>query len=170
MLVKAIADAGVKLGDLERLAVDVGPGRFTGLRVGLATVRALALVLDVEVVGITSLELLAIGSGLGEVAAVIDARRSEVFQQIFAGGTAVNEAKVGDPAELALELDGVFAVGDGADRFAQDYPNRLEHRNPSAADLVLAADGRNSLPGYRVKPLYMREPDVQINIKTRRSS
>ena len=171
MLVEVARRADVKLGDLERLAVDIGPGRFTGLRVGLATIRTLALALDLEVVGISSLELLARGTTENEVAAVIDARRAEVFQQLFSNGNPVSDAVVGDPELLSRELPpGMIACGDGADRFAEHYVTRVQGHVPSAALLVTHADGRDSLPGPQVTPLYMRAPDVQINIKTRPTS
>lgn len=171
MLVEVARNAGVEFADLQRLAVDIGPGRFTGLRVGLATIRTLALALDLEVVGISSLELLALGLPQPEVAAVIDARRAEVFQQLFSNGKALSEPVVGDPELLCTEIGpSVVACGDGADRFGEHYLNRIEGQAPSAALLVVLADGRRARPGPEVTPLYMRAPDVQINIKTRPTS
>lgn len=168
MLLETVTLAGVAMKDLHRLAVDVGPGRFTGLRVGVATIGALAFALDLEVVPMTSLELLAIGTGLENVAAVIDARRSEVFQQIFAGGVADGAAVVGDPELLGPSLTSdVVAVGDGADRFTEFYPNHLAKQTPSAALLVQSSRDRTAMRGADVRPLYMRQPDVQINIRTR---
>jgi tRNA threonylcarbamoyladenosine biosynthesis protein TsaB len=171
MLISVAAKAGVELGDLDRLAVDIGPGRFTGLRVGLATIRTLAFALDLEVVGVSSLELLAKATPETDVAAVIDARRAEVFQQLFQNGKPVSEAAVGDPQVLSAQLgDAVVACGDGADRFSDNYPNRIESMVPSAALLAVLSAERESSPGPEVTPLYMRAPDVQINIKTRPTS
>lgn len=168
MIVDVLAEANTQMSDLRRLAVDVGPGRFTGLRVGLATIRTLALALELEIVPISSLELLAIGSGMAEVVAVVDARRSEVFQQSFRNGQPLGDAVVGSPAELVKTLPaGIVAVGDGADRYSEFYEARVAGRNPSAEMLVELAGHRRALPGPQVMPLYMREPDVQINIKTR---
>ena len=81
MVAAVLSAAGWEIGDVEKFAVDVGPGRFTGLRVGLATVRALAFANDAPVVGVTSLEILAAEHG-GSVVVVVDARRQEVFQQL----------------------------------------------------------------------------------------
>lgn len=171
MVQKVVTGAEVELEDVDFFAVDVGPGRFTGLRVGLATVRALAMALDRPVVGMTSLELLALDRG-GPVCAVIDARRNEVFQQRFVDGTAVDGPVVGDPAALArlVQPDDVV-VGDGADRYEELYSvgELLNGCAPSAITLARASAGRPPLPGREIDPLYLRDADVKINIKTRHS-
>ncbi len=143
---------GVTLADLDRLVVDIGPGRFTGLRVGLATVRALGFALDIPVIGLTSLAILAAGprltaagprltaagprltdagyviastdaAGSGAVTASIDARRNEVFQQTFVDGVPVEGPRVGPPDELASLARGVV-IGDGVDRYFDHYSNQ----------------------------------------------
>ncbi|MGF1596100.1 MAG: tRNA (adenosine(37)-N6)-threonylcarbamoyltransferase complex dimerization subunit type 1 TsaB [Acidimicrobiales bacterium] len=168
LLVLTLAEAGVAMGDIERLVVDVGPGRFTGLRVGLATVRTLALALDVEVVGVTSLEILAAAVVERPVVAVVDARRAEVFQQRFDDGGPVGPPVVGPPAELAAAAAGAVVVGDGADRYLEIYgPAVVTGRNPSAATMLRLAADRPSRPGHRIEPCYLRDPDVHINVKTR---
>jgi tRNA threonylcarbamoyladenosine biosynthesis protein TsaB len=168
MIIEVLAIAGSRMSDLGQLAVDVGPGRFTGLRVGLATIRTLAFALDLEIVPVSSLELLALGSGMTEVVSVIDARRDEVFQQRYSNGEAQGAAVVGSPADLVKSLPhDIYAAGDGANRYSDFYENRVGESNPSARLLVTLAHGRPALPGPKVMPRYMREPDVQINIKTR---
>lgn len=168
MIVAVLAEGNAQLSDLGLLAVDVGPGRFTGLRVGLTTVRTLALALGLEVVSATSLELLAYACPHRDVAAVVDARRGEVFQQHFVDGQPNGAPAVGDPGALAAQLPtGTVAIGDGADRYSEYYLNRIDQMSPSAELLIAAVQGRTARPGPQVTPLYMREPDVQINIKTR---
>lgn len=181
-----LASAGVGLGDLDRLVVDFGPGRFTGLRVGLATVRALAFALNLPVVGVSSLEVLAAGAvsdtavaGDGAppavVTAVIDARRGEVFQQTFRNGQPVAPAQVGEPDQLAATVEGgSVVVGDGVDRYLDQYraaeANRLrlfEGRVPKASVMLELSQGRPGVPGTEIQPLYLREPDAKPNIKTR---
>ncbi len=166
------------LQDIERLAIDVGPGRFTGLRVGLATVRALAFALDVPVVGMSSLAVLAAGVALdnaersaGPITAVIDARRAEVFQQTFVDGEPITEPQVGTPEDLARTAQGLV-VGDGVDRYSEHYQAVgglviAADRNPRAAAMLALAGPATGIPGTEIQPLYLRDPDAKPNIKTR---
>ncbi len=172
MIASVLAAAGWSVGEVDTFAVDVGPGRFTGLRVGLATVRTLALAVDAPVVGLTSLELLA-AEHPGAVCAVIDARRNEVFQQRFVDGAAAGEALVGPAAEMVAHVvAGDLVVGDGADRYVDVYGTHrsLAGRDPLATTLARLAASRPAVPGPEVEPLYLRDADVQINIKTRHNS
>jgi len=172
MIASVLAAAGWTVSDVDVFAVDIGPGRFTGLRVGLATVRSLALAVDAPVVGITSLELLAADEP-GPVNAVIDARRSEVFQQRFVDGVAVGQALVGPAVDMATLIEaGDTILGDGADRYLESYVDaqHVAGREPQAATLARLAFGRTPVPGPEVEPLYLRDADVQINIKTRHNS
>lgn len=172
MIVSVLATAGWDVSDVDVFAVDVGPGRFTGLRVGLATVRTLALAVGAPVVGITSLELLA-GEHSGAVCAVIDARRSEVFQQRFVDGIAVGPALVGPAVDMIANVaSGDVVLGDGADRYVETYGARAHvvGREPLATTLARLAFDRTPVPGPDVEPLYLRDADVQINIKTRHNS
>lgn len=182
---------GVSLKDIERLVVDIGPGRFTGLRVGLATVRALAFALDVPVVGLTSLAILGAGYGVDSVGiddsgaigdgvdnqavtAVIDARRAEVFQQSFVAGVPVGDPQVGPPEVLAKTASGVV-VGDGVDRYIEHYEpvagvTVAGGRNPSAAAMLSLAGSLPGVFGTDIQPLYLRDPDAKPNIKTRQTA
>lgn len=127
MLSAVLAEAGVAWADLDRLSVTVGPGSFTGLRVGLATARAASLASGVPIVGVTTLEAFAHGVGAdvrargGTIVAVVDARRDDVYVQAF---SAADLAPLGAPASVRpdavqawLQESGgsgpVTAVGDG---------------------------------------------------------
>ncbi len=176
-MAELLAGAGVAMADLDRLVIDIGPGRFTGLRVGLATVRALAFALDLPVIGLTSLAVLATGHPdfrPGPVTAVIDARRSEVFQQTFNDGSPIGEPLVGKPEDLA-ELVAGTVIGDGVDRYLDQYRDLAEAAGvvavtgvvPRASTMVAMSAGHDGLPGPQVEPLYLREPDAKPNIKTR---
>ena len=175
LIAATLTQAGVAMGDIDQFVVDIGPGRFTGLRVGLATVRALALATRRPVISLTSLETLAGGEQDRPLLAVIDARRAEVFQQLFAAGDsrpeegAVDEeAVVGKPHELAPERDDLVIVGDGADRYHEIYGCGVRlGRVPSAAVMLKISLSRSASPGPDANPLYLRDPDVNVNVKTR---
>lgn len=178
MIAAVLDEAGVRLADVEQYAVDVGPGRFTGMRVGITTVRTLALATERLVVPVTSLDALAAGHRGRVVAAVIDARRAEVFLQRFGpDGAPLCDPFVGT-ADAAVELvsDGDLLVGDGADRYVEQFEAVRERGcdvefvnggTPSAERIVELAADREPRAGSSVEPLYLRDPDVQVNIKTR---
>ncbi|MEZ5342539.1 MAG: tRNA (adenosine(37)-N6)-threonylcarbamoyltransferase complex dimerization subunit type 1 TsaB [Acidimicrobiales bacterium] len=172
MVQRVLAEAGLCVADIDRLAVDVGPGRFTGLRVGLATIRTLAFALKIPVVGVSSLEILAAGTSERPVMAVIDARRGEVFQQRFDVNGATADPLVGPAADLAARGEvGDIIVGDGADRYHDHYGSGVRIGvEPSAAVLAVLAHQREAIEGHLVEPKYLRDADVQINIKTRHNS
>lgn len=173
LLAQVLSQAGIGLDRIGCFVVDVGPGRFTGLRVGLTTVRSLALVSQAPVVALTSLEILAGAEPERPLLAVVDARRGEVFQQRFGPDGPDGPAAVGRPEDLAPlglgdpDLDLVI-VGDGADRYTGWYGPRVRPgREPSAAVMIHLAPGHPARPGPEVGPVYLREPDVHINVKTR---
>lgn len=167
------------LQEIELVAVDIGPGLFTGLRVGVATAKALASALHLPVAACSSLDLLArphAASG-GTVAAVVDARRGEVFWRLYDGGPA-GEPRVGPPEELVAELarhgGPVIATGDGARRYASQLGSvdgvtiaGHEHDHPSAVVLVELAAERAGLSPEKITPDYMRGADVRIGWEQR---
>lgn len=112
VIVRAMAEAGAQWPDLTRLAVTVGPGSFTGIRVGVAAARGLALALDLPLTGITTLEALAAETRAAQpdrpVLAALDARRGEVYVQAF------------DAAGAALDAPAALPVAAAAQRVRQD--------------------------------------------------
>lgn len=178
-----LATAGVRASELTKVAVDVGPGLFTGLRVGIATAQAFSAALGVPAVGVSSLEALAHPQRRSHrrVAAVVDARRHEVFRAIYAPAEAglveVVPAGVVTPAVLAEELSAagepVIVVGDGALRYSEllagplvDLGGPLEaHPCPAVvAELAVARPG--AAPG-ELRALYLRQADVRIGWEQR---
>ena len=153
-----LRESGADPGDLSRLVVGIGPGSFTGLRLGLAAVRGLAFALDLPVAGISTLRALAAGSP--GALPVIDAGRREVF--VLDGPTPV----ACNPQELELE-PGTLCVGDGALRYravlesrgAEIPPDDDERHLPRAR--FHAALARDFGPAEAVEPLYVRVPDAE---------
>jgi tRNA threonylcarbamoyladenosine biosynthesis protein TsaB len=163
---EALTGAGASWDEIERIAVGVGPGGFTGLRLGIATARALAQARDLPVVGVSSLAALAAGAARDPVVAVIDARRGEVFAA--APGAFGPEALA--PAELAARIDPhTLAVGDGAVRFRSEL-ERAGAVIPADASplhrvsaLQVCRIGAMGAPADRdaLLPDYRREPDAK---------
>lgn len=180
--------ARIELSDLGAVAVDIGPGLYTGLRVGLATGVALAHALAVPMIGVPSLDLVAFPVRFTHrrIVAVLDARRGEVFhagyRQVPGGVQRLTPYAVDSPADLAADLlatgEECLLVGDGALRHAEAFAglSRVEVveqglAHPSAASLVLLAHARAMREEFvtpaELTPLYLRRPDAEINWLTR---
>jgi tRNA threonylcarbamoyl adenosine modification protein YeaZ len=148
--------AGVARTDLTAVAVGLGPGPFTGLRVGIVTAATMADALGIPSYGICSLDAL----GEGARVAVTDARRREVYWARYDDtGRRVDGPAVGAPAVLAEEWQGIPVVGDGAHVHAAAFAGldvRPEPRYPSAARVAELAHEPAPLV-----PLYLRRPDAE---------
>ncbi len=182
------SQARVDLDEIGCVAIDVGPGLFTGLRVGISAAKAMAHALRVPMVGVTSLDLVAFPVRWTPrlVVAAIDARRGELFtaayRQVPGGIQRLTEHRISTPDDLAgaLEATGedVLLVGDGALRYREAFDELgqvelgdqgLAH--PSAASLVQLAHARalreEFVQPWDLAPLYLRRPDAEINWITR---
>lgn len=170
----ALQDAGAAFGDVDRLGAGVGPGTFTGLRIGVATARALAQGGGAELAAVSTLEALAVGAGPheGPVLACLDARRGELFVAAWEGGRRLLEPAAVRPEELAGLLGASpgpwLACGDGAVRSR----DRLEtagvtvpgdgdprHAVRAAALCRLAAEAP-AVARDALVPEYVRPPDA----------
>lgn len=177
--------SGLRLDQVGGIAAGVGPGLFTSLRVGLESAKALAQVLKVPLVGLCSLDVLAypLRHARRPIAAVIDARRGEVFYSIYrpvpGGVTRVGEYSVAAPENLAADLQAlgeeVLAVGNGAmlyrEKLEASLGGALELapyalRYPSAATMIELALPRFEREEhddlFGVVPLYLRKSDAEI--------
>ena len=181
--------AGVGLDDIAAVAVDIGPGLFSGLRVGVAAAKTMAQTLRVPVVGVSSLDLLAfpVRHSTRLIVPAIDARRRELFyafyRQVPGGVQRLSPYQIGSPSDLVSELvalgeDCIF-VGDGPLR----YPEIVEQVAGEAGGQLLAYPSASALvelahpvvmreefvPSWELEPLYLRKTDAEINWERRRS-
>ena len=180
--------AGIELGEIGLVAVDVGPGLFTGLRVGVATAKAIAFGLRVPMIGVSSLDLLAFPVRFSNrlIVTAIDARRGELYyafyRQVPGGVQRLGEHQIGSPDDLASQLlaspDEILLVGDGANRYAEAFEGLAkvelvahDHCHPSAESLVQLAHARalreEWIQPHEVELLYLRKPDAEINWSVR---
>ena len=182
--------ADIEICEFGVIAVDVGPGLFTGMRVGLAAGKAIAHALRVPMIGISSLDLLAFPLRYADrtVATVIDARKGEVFYALYrpvpGGVQRMTDARCTSVDELAADLmargQTVLCVGDGALRYREQIASVLRCdfaeqflSYPSAAPLVQLAHAKalreDWVNPWEIQPMYLRAPDAEINWSTRAS-
>jgi tRNA threonylcarbamoyladenosine biosynthesis protein TsaB len=177
LLDAALDAAGISYRDLDVLAVNRGPGSFTGVRAGVAAARALALALARPVVAVNTLEALAAAAGAqpaGTIIAAVDARRGQLYVQAFDHRlAALGAPRVLAPADLRL---GTVApplrlVGNGAVALAaalSDAGPMVSESTEADAGSVAAralerlAAGERPLEGRAVHPLYLRPPDARV--------
>ncbi|GAA4922667.1 tRNA (adenosine(37)-N6)-threonylcarbamoyltransferase complex dimerization subunit type 1 TsaB [Actinoplanes utahensis] len=182
----ALAEAGFRPRDLAAIVAGVGPGPFTGLRVGLATAASMGQALGIPTYGVCSLDALGRAAGPGRVLIATDARRREVYFATYADGERLTGPEVAKPADVAGLLQGAVgaslpagvlvpggasvaglvdrAAGEGAlkygDVFGVPVEEHLLHP-PGAALVAIAADRvREGVPSEVLTPLYLRRPDA----------
>nr|WP_246220979.1 tRNA (adenosine(37)-N6)-threonylcarbamoyltransferase complex dimerization subunit type 1 TsaB [Phytoactinopolyspora mesophila] len=162
----ALATAKADRREISEIAVGVGPGPFTGLRVGLAAALTLGAALDVPVRGVCSLDVVAHGvvaGGFhddGPFMVATDARRREVYWAGYdASGRRISGPDVGPAADAGEISPGLPAAGAGARLYPEAFAAALMPEYPSAADLALAVAGK-SIDILEPRPLYLRRPDV----------
>ena len=162
LIEQALAQTGTGRQQLTAIAVGVGPGPFTGLRVGLVTARTLALVLGIPVHGVCSLDILALeavdtGAVDEAFAVATDARRKEVYFAAYDAQGRREEGPVVDkPAALTTYRR---VVGEGAELYPEDFPRPAGPTRPSAGWLARAVIGRRAQL-LDPEPLYLRRPDA----------
>lgn len=178
----------VELSDIGAIAVDLGPGMFTGLRVGIAAGKALSHARRLPMIGVSSLDLLAfpLRHSNRRIVCAIDAGRGEVFHASYrqspGGVQRLTEPEVATPDDLASDLlatnEELLLVGDGAFRHREvlDVVTRIELADqgtayPLATSLVQLAHARALREEFvspaELTPLYLRKPDAEINWQTR---
>lgn len=173
-----LGDYGLRFGDVDIVAIGLGPGTFTGLRIGVASARALAQSTGARLVGVSTLRALAVAAepaapaGTG-VLAVLDARRGEAFAAGWRGGRPVLEQVALAPARLARRVAAEggpwMAVGNGALRFREDLERAgctvpaeesEQHGVRALAVCRLALESPQGTERDLVVPDYLRPPDA----------
>jgi len=188
--------ADVGFGELGAIAVDIGPGLFTGMRVGIASAKAIAFSLDLPIIGLCSLDVLATAAPATDfvVVSVIDARRHEVYwsmhRTIGDDLTQVLKPVVGPVSELITSVversQTALFVGNGALRYRAEIVESLGSSNlgiefaderfsrPVASTMVAMAHrlavNEEWQTADQLTPMYLRQPDAQINWSMRSAS
>ena len=193
MIQFVLQQADATMADLSAIAVDVGPGLFTGMRVGIASAASLAWALELPVVPVCSLDALAMNAEWSDnvVAASLDARRGEVYWSLYRmRGVGVEplrltEPVVSSPEDMAVHLadrgEDITCVGTGFIRHAalfEDVPWAMmagePHAFPTAQKVVVLASHRiaadDTVQAGEITPMYLRAPDAEINWLTREAS
>lgn len=180
-LATMVSELGARPRDITTVVVDRGPGLFTGLRVGVATARALADAVGASLIGVTSLDLYAHGAQAagvrGELLCAVDGRRGEIFVQRFVLGdetvTAADGPAVARPRDtvIAWATNGVPVTftGDGVARYLTDFaavPNGTVFDATVPPIEVALRWGAEQL-ATPVTPLYLRDADAVANFTTR---
>lgn len=176
-----LGEVGARPGDLAAIVAGLGPGPFTGLRVGLVTAAAMGQALGIPTYGVCSLDALGQAAPPGQrLLAATDARRREVYWAVYDGVAApaaegdggARAVRIAGPAVAAptavaaraRELGAAVAVGEGARRYAVELglpPLDGPDHPPPYALAALAADRiRAGVPGDPLTPLYLRRPDA----------
>lgn len=168
-MVRELAEeAGAPFKALTRVGVTVGPGSFTGLRVGIAFAKGMGSALSIPVVGVGTLAAMAFGR-TGFVAAAIDARRGQLYLQLFGDGAALTAPDAVTLETAAARIAEVYAGGSAT--FAGSGAPLLEGilagaliDTPDGPDPVAVARLAAVAPVRPVRPLYLRAPDAKLPI------
>ena len=185
--------ADVEMADLSAIAVDIGPGLFTGMRVGIASAQTMAWALDLPIIPVCSLDVLAMNAASCDVpvAAALDARRGEIYWSLYrmrgpgAEPQRLTEPVVSTPDDLAIHLadrgEPVMCVGSGIQRFINIFDDLhyaivgdSAYVLPQPSNVVTLAAHflarEETTTAMEVTPMYLRAPDAEINWNVREAS
>ncbi len=180
-LISLLAHTGIALHDIDVFAVATGPGSFTGLRIGIATMQGLAFAAGKPLVGISGFDALALVAGVPRVAAWVDAWRGEVYAALYGDGHEVAGPVVSRPEPLLADIQARHAessipvrfIGDGAGTYRELIERTLgthariaDPPSPLLAGAIArmaSGVGRGALAApHAIRPLYVRRPDAEL--------
>jgi len=193
MISFVMKQAEVDMADLSAIAVDVGPGLFTGMRVGMAAAQSIAWTLELPMIPVCSLDAVAMNAAWSDdlVAASLDARRGEVYWAVYRmrgigqEPQRITEPVVTSPEDLAIHLadraEAITCVGSGFVRHHEYFENASwvidagQHAQfPTAHNVVALATHRlasdDTVTASTITPMYLRAPDAEINWSTREAT
>ncbi len=180
-LVSLLERTEIVLPDIDVFAVATGPGSFTGLRIGIATMQGLAFALGKPLIGVSAFDALARAAGTSRVATWVDAWRGEVYAALYENGREVVEPVVTRPEPVLADIAArhgavplpVTFIGDGTGTYRDLIERTLAERaavadpaSPLLAGVIaqIAADVSRSAspPPHAIRPLYVRRPDAEL--------
>ena len=148
--------AKVDFQNLSKVAVSIGPGSFTGVRIGLATARGIGLALDIPVIGVTSFEAAAYGTK-EKVLVVLDSKREDFFTQTFLNGEPTEEPRIRSEEEI-LKLNPPAVIGSGVLHLSKSHIPVIRSTHEPAVAVGLCSFQKEHAP----EPLYLRDADVSL--------
>lgn len=175
LLENALNQYGADINDVDLFAVSAGPGSFTGVRIGAATIKGLAFTEGKPCAGVSALEAMARNVGRGYVLPVMDARRDQFYTALFKDGKRITDdaaLSLGEILEITKDLPEVTVCGDGKDKFLSICENtvNLFPASEAATDqnalsvalcgYELYADGK-AVPPEKLTPIYLRMPQAE---------
>ena len=175
LLENALKQYGADIKDIDLFAVSAGPGSFTGVRIGAATVKGLAFAENKPCVSVSALEALAKNIGRGYVCAVMDARRDQFYTALFKDGERLTEDEALSAQEIYERIknfDDVTVCGDGTEKFislcpnaGNLFPSSMASRDQNALSVAVCGYEKyikdEAITPKELKPIYLRMPQAE---------
>ncbi len=183
MISKCLKNCSLTVDDIDKIAVSVGPGSFTGIRIGVATVKGIAFTKNIPCVPVSTLESMSknISSFDGIVCCVMDARCQQVYNALFENGKRITDDRAISLEDLKNEIvkcnKNVLLVGDGADICYKYLKDSVQHLNMApksiimqrASGVIMSCFDKEPVSAASLVPVYLRLPQAQRELNARKS-